>query len=75
MLTYLLLRVPMLAHAQTPPDWTEPFPPHRVVANVYYVGSNGLASYLTTPQGHILINSSMRDYQPVWRIRSRMSSL
>ncbi len=41
-------------------DWMEPFPPHRVVGNVYYVGSKGLASYLiTTPQGHILINSSL----------------
>ena len=46
--------------AQTPPDWTEAFPPHRVVGNVYYVGSRGLASYLiTTPQGHILINSNL----------------
>jgi len=46
--------------AQNPPDWTEPFPPHRVIANVYYVGSRGLASYLiATPKGHILINSSM----------------
>jgi metallo-beta-lactamase class B len=46
--------------AQSSPDWTEPFAPHRVIGNVYYVGSRGLASYLiTTPQGHILINSSM----------------
>ncbi len=46
--------------AQQPPEWSEPFPPHRVVGNVYYVGSRGLASYLvTTPQGHILINSSL----------------
>jgi len=41
-------------------DWTVPFPGHRVMGNVYYVGSKGLASYLiTTPQGHILINSSL----------------
>ncbi len=46
--------------AQIPSDWTQPFPPHRVIANVYYVGSGDLASYLiTTPQGHILINSSL----------------
>jgi len=49
-----------VAGAQTPPDWTQPFPPHRVIGNVYYVGSKDLASYLiTTPQGHILINSSL----------------
>jgi hypothetical protein len=23
---------------QTNPDWTKPFPPHRVVGNVYYAG-------------------------------------
>jgi hypothetical protein len=48
------------APAQNTAGSTEPFPPHRVIGNVYYVGSKGLASYLiTTPQGHILINSSM----------------
>src|SRR5262249_24836215 len=47
-------------------DWTEPFPPHKVIGNVYYVGSKGLASYLiTTPQGHILINSSLENSVPL----------
>jgi metallo-beta-lactamase class B len=42
------------------PDWIEPFPPHKIADNLYYVGSKGLASYLiTTPQGNILINSSL----------------
>ena len=42
------------------PDWTEPFPPFRIAGNLYYVGSQGLASYLiTTPQGNILINSDL----------------
>lgn len=46
--------------AQENPDWTTPHTPFRVVGNVYYVGSKDLASYLiTTPQGHILINSSL----------------
>jgi metallo-beta-lactamase class B len=58
-----LLFVSMLvlpAFAQTPPEWSEPFPPHRVAGNLYYVGSRGLASFLiTTPQGHILINSNL----------------
>lgn len=52
--------------AQTPPGWTEPFPPHRVVGNVYYVGSRELASYLiTTLQGHILINSNLESSPPL----------
>ena len=49
-------------------DYTIPFPPHRIVANVYYVGSKGLASYLiTTPEGHILINSSFESSVPLIR--------
>jgi len=51
--------------AQMDPEWTEPFPPHRVIGNIYYVGSRGLASYLiTTPQGHILINSNIESSVP-----------
>ena len=47
--------------AQETPDWTQPFPPYRVIGNIYYVGSRGLASYLiVTPQGYILINSSLQ---------------
>jgi metallo-beta-lactamase class B len=43
------------------PDWSEPFTPHRMIGNIYYVGSRGLASYLiTTPAGHILINSNLK---------------
>jgi len=34
------------------------FPPHKIVGNVYYVGTETLASFLvTTPQGHILIDT------------------
>ena len=44
----------------TPPDWSRPFPPFRIAANLYYVGSEELASYLiVTPQGNILINSNL----------------
>jgi len=40
-------------------DQSTPFPPHRIVGNIYYVGTNSLATFLiATPQGHILINSS-----------------
>ena len=56
--TVTVLAFPLAA--QTPPEWTEPFPAHKVAGNVYYVGSRGLASYLiTTPEGHILINSNL----------------
>ncbi len=50
------------------PDWSEPFPPHRMIGNIYYVGSRGLASYLiTTPAGHILINANLKSSVPLIR--------
>ena len=50
------------------PDWSEPFPPHRMIGNIYYVGSRGLASYLiTTPTGHILINANLKSSVPLIR--------
>ena len=55
-------------HAQEAPDWTNPFPPYRVIGNIYYVGSQGLAAYLiTTPQGNILINSNLEKSVPMIR--------
>jgi metallo-beta-lactamase class B len=55
-------------------DWTEPFPAFRIAGNLYYVGSKGLASYLvTTPQGHILINSDLEPNVPL--IRTSIESL
>lgn len=49
-------------------SWTEPFPPHRIAGNLYYVGSRDLASYLiTTPEGHVLINSSLEESVPLIR--------
>src|SRR5436190_7801537 len=54
------------AYAQA--DWIEPFPPFRIAGNLYYVGSKGLANYLiTTPQGHILINSDLEANVPMIR--------
>src|SRR5215207_10990829 len=47
-------------------DWLEPFPAFRIAGNLYYVGSRGLASYLiTTPEGHILINSDLEANVPM----------
>jgi metallo-beta-lactamase class B len=54
--------------AQQDPAWTTPQTPYRVVGNVYYVGSKDLASFLiTTPQGHILINSNLTNSVPMIR--------
>jgi metallo-beta-lactamase class B len=43
-------------------DWTRPFPPFRIIGNIYWVGSYDLSTYLiTTPQGNILINTGVGD--------------
>ncbi len=48
--------------------WNRPFPPHRVIGNIYYVGTSFLASFLvTTPQGDILINTSYAESVPLIR--------
>jgi metallo-beta-lactamase class B len=50
----------------TPEDQTSQFPPHKVIGNIYYVGTRTLSSYLiTTPEGHILINSTYERNLPV----------
>ena len=44
------------------------FPPHKIVGNLYYVGSPVLSSFLiTTPEGHILINSAYEATVPAIR--------
>jgi len=67
----MLLIIPGIAAAQQPidvpfdPDWVKPFPPFRVIGNIYWVGTWDLSSYLiTTPEGHILINSGLRETVP-----------
>ncbi len=63
------LLMPILAQtlsAQDSPDWSEPMAPYRVIGNVYYVGSKGLAIYLvTTPAGHVLLNAGLETSAPL----------
>jgi metallo-beta-lactamase class B len=68
----LLLTPPVQAAANA--DWTTPIAPFRIAGNLYYVGSRDLASYLiVTPQGDILINSSLESSVPL--IRSSVEQL
>ncbi len=57
--------------AQTTADRTQDrveFPAHKIVGNLSYVGTVTLNSYLiTTPQGHILINTNYEDTVPLLR--------
>lgn len=46
----------------------QPFPAHKIAGNLYYVGTQGLGVYLlTTPEGHILINSVYPSSVPLVR--------
>ena len=41
-------------------NFLAPFPGHRVIGNIYFVGSKELGIYLiTTPEGHILVNTGL----------------
>ena len=43
----------------TPEDQMAQFPPHKIIGNIYYVGTRTLSSFLVmTPQGNILIDST-----------------
>ena len=47
------------------PEWTKPFPPFHIVGNVYWVGTWDLSTYLiTTPEGHILVNTGLPETVP-----------
>lgn len=62
----LIAMLPVGASAQT--DFNAPFPPHRIVDNVYFVGTEGLGTFLvTTDEGHILINSDFETTVPAIR--------
>ena len=51
--------------AQETPDWTRPFPAFKLIGNVYWVGTYDLSTFLiTTPQGHILVNSGLKRTVP-----------
>lgn len=55
-------------------NWARPFEAHRVIGNLYYVGTYDLAVYLvTSDEGHFLINTGLEDSTP--QIRAGIESL
>jgi metallo-beta-lactamase class B len=59
---------PLVAFSQgnVPAGWNDPFPPYRIMDNMYYVGTKELASFLiVTPAGNILMNSDYEASVPV----------
>lgn len=63
-----------LTHAEANSSWTTPIAPFRIADNLYYVGSQDLASYLVvTPKGNILINANLATSPP--QIRASVEKL
>jgi metallo-beta-lactamase class B len=55
-------------------SWNQPFTPFRIIGNIYYVGTNNLACYLiTTPAGHLLIDTGLQESAPI--VRANIASL
>jgi len=49
-------------------DMNQPVPPVQIIGNIYYVGTNGVSSFLiTTPDGHILLDSGFNQSVPLIR--------
>jgi metallo-beta-lactamase class B len=70
----LLFCTPLLAQADAHPEWTTNIAPFQIADNLYYVGSQDLASYLVvTPDGNILINANLATSPP--QIRASVEKL
>src|ERR1700691_4499855 len=73
-LSFVLLCAPVSAHAGGNPAWTTSIAPFKIADNLYYVGSQDLASYLVvTPKGNILINANLVSSPP--QIRASIEKL
>lgn len=47
-------------------SWNKPVKPYRVIGNIYYVGASEVSSFLiTTPAGHILLDSGFAETVPM----------
>jgi metallo-beta-lactamase class B len=47
-------------------QYSEAVEPFRIIGNLYYVGARNIASYLlTTPEGHIMIDTGTKEMHPV----------
>lgn len=47
-------------------EWNRAIEPFRIVGNVYYVGAAGVSAYLiSTPDGHILVDTGFRETAPI----------
>jgi metallo-beta-lactamase class B len=71
------LFLPATANPQADPtsrSWNQPIKPYRIIGNIWYVGASGVTSFLiTTPEGHILLDSGLPETVP--QIRQNVAQL
>ena len=73
-LLFIALGAARMAAQDPHAAFNKPFPPFKVMDNIYFVGTEDLGSFLiTTPAGHILINSDFETTIP--QIRAAVEKL
>src|SRR6266850_2928942 len=78
-IVFFIVFTPVILSAQTSPlspeararfhgQMSEPVEPFRIIGNIHYVGARNIASYLiTTPEGHIMIDTGTKEMHEVIR--------
>jgi len=65
-LTACLVGLAYPAAAENEPEWSQAQAPFRIVGDIYYVGSKGLAAYLiVSPAGDVLLDGTLAENAPM----------
>ena len=73
-LTLILSAVSFGQRTEEERSWNQPVEPFKIAGNIYYVGASDVTSYLiTTPKGHILIDSGFAETVP--QIKANIAKL
>lgn len=66
-LVAILSTVSLLAqYTPANPEWNRPVDPFRIIGNIYYVGASSVSAFLiTTPEGHVLLDTGFLDSVPL----------
>ena len=57
---------PRSQYTKATPEWNQRVRPFRIIGNIYYVGASEVSSFLiTTPDGHILLDSGFAETVPL----------
>lgn len=65
---FFVLLLSLCSYSQTSEqdlEWNRPVEPFKIIGNIYYVGASEVTAYLiTTPKGHILLDSGFAETVP-----------